>query len=51
MRVKEKLTHLDGKTRSDVEKQAGEEDQYIVRLMEDTIQRVKAGVAQPAQPK
>ena len=50
-RAKEKLTHPDRKTLSDVEKQAGEEDQYIVWLVEDAIKRVKAGVFQPAQLK
>ena len=50
-RAKEKLTHPDRKTLLDVEKQADEEDQYIVRLVEDAIQKAKAGVAQPAQPK
>ena len=50
-RAKEKLTHPDRKTLSDVEKQAGEEDQYMVWLVEDAIQRVKAGVFQPAQLK
>ena len=50
-RAKEKLVPQDKKTSSDLEQQAGEEDQYIVWLVEDAIQRVKAGEFQSAQPK
>ena len=49
--AKEKLTPQERKTPSDLEQQVGEEDRYIVWLMEDAIQRVKAGVFQPAQLK
>ena len=50
-RAKEKLTPQDRKTQSDLEQQVSEEDRYIVWLVEDAIQKVKAGVFQPAQIK